>query len=271
MPRRSNPTPAAPPAVATDPQAATPLVWERPAPVKRRTPLSREIIVSAAIPLADTEGLGAITIRRLAAELNARPMSIYSYAGITSKEELFDLMVDEVCAELLVTNMPRDWRKALRMIAVRIRESLLRHSWWVELIGHNVLLGPNGTRHREQTLAAVAGLDVDPAMKISIIVAVETYVVGQATYAMDEQGSPSIPGRSAEQWHQSLRHYQASLIASGEFPNLAALGPAGPSSADDRERMFNLGLDWLLHGIADTVATAGRPAGRGTRSNRTAH
>jgi len=248
MPRRPESAPSAPRA-----PAETSVVWDRPPPAQRRAPLRREDIVSAAIALADAEGLGAITIRRLAADLSVRPMSVYSYAGISSKEELFDLMVDEVCAELLLADVPPDWRDGLRMIAVRIRESLLRHPWWVELIGHNVLLGPNGTRHREQTLAAVAGLDLDPATKFSIILAVETYVVGQATYAMDEQGSPRIPGRSAEQWHDSLRHYQANLVASGEFPHLAAFGPAVQSSAGDRERTFTLGLDWLLHGIADTA------------------
>jgi AcrR family transcriptional regulator len=231
----------------------SPLIWDRPPPAERRAPLSRESIVSTAIPLADAEGLGAITIRRLAAELNARPMSIYSYAGINSKEELFDLMVDQVCAEMLVAKLPAGWQKALRMIAVRSRAVLLRHPWWVDLVGRNVLLGPNGTRYREQTLAAVADLRADPSTKLAIIVAIDTYVVGQATFAMDEQGSASVPGRSAEQWQKALGHYQTALIATGEFPHLAAVGPPQPTSPEDREHYFTLGLDWLLRGIASTI------------------
>jgi AcrR family transcriptional regulator len=229
------------------------LVWDRPPPAERRAPLSREAIVSAAIPLADAEGLAALTIRRLAGELDARPMSIYSYARVTSKEELFDLMIDEVCGEMLVADLPADWVDALRTIAVRLREVLLRHPWWVELMGHNVLVGPNGTRHREQTLVAMAGLELDPATKLAIIVAVETYVVGQATFALDEQGSAHIPGRSLGQWQQALGSYQATLIATGEFPQLAAIGPYQPSSPPDQEHYFRLGLDWLLGGIASSV------------------
>lgn len=239
-----------PPSSPPGTEPSSPLVWDRPPPTGRRTPLTRETIVSAAIPLADAEGLAALTIRRLATELDARPMSIYSYARITSKEELFDLMVDQVCAEMLVTDLPADWQQALRAIAIRCRQALLRHPWWVELIGHNVLLGPNGTRHREQTLAAVSGLPLDPATKLAVIVAVETYVVGQATFSMDEQGSSQIPGRSASEWQEALGHYQTALIATGEFPHLASVGPPQPSSRESRERVFLLGLDWLLGGIA---------------------
>jgi hypothetical protein len=86
-------------------------------------------------------------------------MSIYSYARVESKEELLDLMVDEVCAEMLVTDLPEHWQPALRAVATRTRAALLAHPWWIELIGRNVLLGPHGTRYREQTLAAVRTLD----------------------------------------------------------------------------------------------------------------
>jgi AcrR family transcriptional regulator len=236
-----------------DEQTPSALVWERPPRVERREPLSREAIVSTAIPLADTEGLAALTIRRLAAELGARPMSIYSYAQITSKEELFDLMVDQVCAQMLLPDLPHHWKQALRAIAIRTREVLLAHPWWVELIGHNVLLGPNGTRHREQTLAALSGLQLDPSAKIAIIVAIETYVVGQVSFAMDEQGSSRIPGRSTTQRQEAQGRYQLALIATGEFPNLATISPPQPTSQHDQERYFNLGLDWLLKGIAATV------------------
>jgi AcrR family transcriptional regulator len=244
-----------------DPTESAPLVWDRPPAARRRPPLGREGIVAAAIPLADAEGLAALTIRRLAAELDARPMSIYSYARITSKEELFDLMVDEVCAEMLVPDLPEQWRAALRELAVRCRDVLSRHPWWVELMGHNVLLGPNGTRHREQTLAAVAGLGLDRETKLAIIVAVETYVVGQVAFAMDERGSAHIPDRSPAQWQEAVGRHQAALIATGEFPHLAGIGPVRPTSAEEQERYFLTGLDWLLAGIAGTVDTpSGDPA-----------
>lgn len=209
-------------------------VWTRPAPA-RRAALTREAIVAAAVRLADTEGLAAVTVRRLAVELDARPMSVYSYARIESKEELFDLMVDEACAEMLVADLPGEWRPALRAVATRSREVLLAHPWWVELIGRSVLLGPHGTRYWEQALAAVRTLGADLEARQAVVVTVETYVVGQITFALDEQGAARAGRRSPD----------------GR--------PPGPTSAVDRDRLFTRGLDWLLTGIGASLEPGGPP------------
>jgi AcrR family transcriptional regulator len=248
MPHRS---PSSKPGASDAGTVASSLVWTRPA-TKRRALLTREAIVAAATRLADAEGLAAVTVRRLAEELDARPMSIYSYARVESKEELFDLMVDQVCGEMLVTDLPDGWQQAVRAVATRGRAVLLEHPWWVELIGRNVLLGPNGTRYREQTLAAVHSLSADPEVKQAVVLAVETYMVGQVTFALDEQGSPEMEHRSVEQWQQAHQQYQQSLIATGEYPHLARLAPL-PTSPEGRERFFNMGLDWLLTGIAASL------------------
>lgn len=248
MPRRSPPSK---PGGSDNGDVASNLVWTRAATV-RRAPLTREAIVVAAIPLADAEGLAAVTVRRLAAELDARPMSIYSYARIESKEELLDLMVDEVCGEMLVANLPDGWQQALRAVATRSRAVMLEHPWWIELIGRNVLLGPNGTRYQEQMLAAVHSLTSDPETKQAVVLAVETYMVGQVSFALDEQGSPNTDGRSVEQRQQAHRQYQESLIATGEFPHLSSL-ERFPTSPEGRERLFALGLNWLLAGIASDI------------------
>lgn len=253
MPQRPPPSK---PAGSDAGTVASDLVWTRPE-TGRRARLTREAIVGAAIPLADAEGLPAVTVRRLAEELDARPMSIYSYARIESKEELFDLMVDQVCADMLVTDLPDGWQPAIRAIATRTRAVLLEHPWWVELIGRNVLLGPNGTRYREQTLAAVHSLRADPETRQAVVLAVETYVVGQVTFALDEQGSPTMERRSVEQWQHAQQRFQQGLIATGQFPHLASLA-RNATSPGDRERLFTLGLDWLLTGIA---ASLGEPAG----------
>jgi len=223
-------------------------LWTR-SPTPRRAPLSREAIVTCAISLADSQGLDAVSIRTLATELGARPMSIYTYAQIERKKELFDLMVDAVCGEMLLDQLPRPWRDALRATALRCRDALIRHPWWTELVGRNVLTGPNGTRYREQTLAAIAGLKIDRTRKLAIILAVERYVVGQATYAIDEHGASRTPARTHEQWRQAADEHRTVQIETAEFPHLTALGPLHPTP-DDQERYFTLGLDWLLDGIS---------------------
>jgi AcrR family transcriptional regulator len=230
---------------------ASGVVWAR-AEKNRRVPLTRATIVAAAVRLADAQGLAAVTVRRLAEELDARPMSIYSYAQVESKEELFDLMIDEVCGEMLVADLPGDWQQALRATATRCRAVLLQHPWWVELIGRNVLVGPNGTRYREQTLAAVHPLPTDAETKHAAVLAVETFVVGQVTLALDNYGAAKPDGRTAKDWRQAHQEYQQALISTGDFPHLASAGPP-PDSPESRDKLFTQGLEWLLTGIAMTL------------------
>lgn len=74
--------------------------------------LSRERVLQAAVGIADAHGLGALTMRSLAAELNAKPMSLYHY--IRSKDELLDALVDGVFAEIELPEVGGDWRAEVR-------------------------------------------------------------------------------------------------------------------------------------------------------------
>src|SRR6202161_1557865 len=76
------------------------VVWERAEPPDRPVlaPLSRERIVRAAIQLADADGLVAVSLRKVAAALDVGPLRLYGY--IATKEELLDLMVNAVHAEI---------------------------------------------------------------------------------------------------------------------------------------------------------------------------
>jgi AcrR family transcriptional regulator len=217
-------------------------------------PLTREAIVAAAVSLADAEGLDSISIRRIAAQLLVRPMSVYSFAQIESKEDLFDLMIDTVCAQMLLTEgLPKDWREALRATAVRSRAVLMRHPWWIDLLGRRVLIGPNAMRYREQTLAAVADLHVDKGIRMAVVAAVETFTVGQAAFAVDRRGLSQKTDRAFAQWRGAVETYQQALMATGDFPNLARAGNMEATSPEDLEKIFMLGLDWLLNGISTSL------------------
>src|SRR5262249_16559304 len=150
-------------------------VWARE-PERRRTALTREAIVTAAIALADADGLAAVSIRKVAAELGARTMSLYSY--IDSKEDLLDLMVDEVNAELLIDGgPPADWREAISMIAHGMRANVRRHPWSVELLRRHPRVGPNSLRQAEQSLVAVKPLGLDPRSATWVLSLIYDYVI----------------------------------------------------------------------------------------------
>src|SRR5919202_5527903 len=99
-------------------------IWFRRARARRgpRPTLSREEITRAAIELADAEGLDAVSMRRIAAKLDAGATSLYWY--VSSKDDLFELMVDDVVGEIAVPEPSGDWRNDLREIARAIHATL---------------------------------------------------------------------------------------------------------------------------------------------------
>ncbi|MFD1939352.1 TetR/AcrR family transcriptional regulator C-terminal domain-containing protein [Nonomuraea mangrovi] len=207
-------------------------VWSRPE-APRRPALSREAIVAAAIAIADVEGLAAVSIRRVAAELGARAMSLYTY--IERKEDLFDLMADQVSAEVLVDEpLPAGWREALLAIARKELEAVTRHPWRVDLVAQRVNVGPNGLRHLEQSLAALDGLEIDRTVALRILAAVDDYVLGHIVRTSPRMG---VAGGDRQP-------HLPDLLATGEFPRLSEAMKAEPDAAG-----FEQGLGWLLDGI----------------------
>ena len=222
------------------------LIWTRPPKEKRERP-TREAIVAAATGLADTHGLDAVSIRRVAAALQTRPMDLYGY--FARKDELIDLMVDEAVAGAVLDELPHDWRDALAAIARALRAVCLAHPWVVTAAGRQALLGPNVMRHVEQTLAATAALGADWTKRLAIWRAVDSYTMGHAHIS---PGRDHGDGTTADDpgWRAAAETYLQGLADSGNFPNLAAFGAAGLLNAKYDELTFETGLNWLLTGIA---------------------
>jgi len=92
-----------------------------------RPTLSRERVLAAAVGLADRDGVGAVSMRRLANELNVVPMAIYKH--VANKDELLDGMLDVVVAEIDPPRTDTDWKTAIRERILSARRALLRHPW----------------------------------------------------------------------------------------------------------------------------------------------
>ncbi|MGW0195503.1 TetR/AcrR family transcriptional regulator [Nonomuraea sp. NPDC003201] len=223
-------------------------IWSRPTP-PRRPVLTREAIVAAAIAVADAEGLAAVSIRRVAAELEARAMTLYSY--IERKEDLLALMLDEVSAEVLVEEpLPSSWREALLLMARRERELVLRHPWRVELISQRVAVGPNALRHVEQKLAAFDGLGLDRLTRWRFLAVFNDYMTGFVVREAQERGAPRSQGINEAERTAVAEPYIKELVESGEFPRLAPMIEQGVRGADDN---FERGLNWVLDGIERAI------------------
>jgi AcrR family transcriptional regulator len=224
-------------------------------------PLSREAIVAAAIEIADADGLEAVSIRRLATKLDARPMSLYSHIG--RKGDLIDLMVDEVMAGAVIPGGPPtdDWREALREIAQRTRESTRAHPWMIAAAFHRPTLGPNTLRHIDQSLAAVSELPLTPERKRAALLAIDTYTLGfvrwEVTSPKTKAASPC--GHSEARFSAAeLDAYIKAQAATGDYPHLAEFVGQDTSLGVKAEK-FEIGLEWLLAGIEAEVG-ATKPA-----------
>jgi AcrR family transcriptional regulator len=219
------------------------VVWERPEPPDRPvvSPLSRERIVQAAIRLADADGLAAVSLRKVAAALDAGPMRLYGY--IATKEELLDLMVDALYAEIRPAG--DGWRQVLRSLAETTRQAAHQHEWLADLIGGRPQLGPNALARGEAVVAAMGGIDVDTVMPV--VAAVNAYVVGAVRREIAERRAERATGLDEKQWQAAFGPYLERTFATGRFPALATVVRDGAHI--DADQTFCTGLGFLLDGI----------------------
>jgi AcrR family transcriptional regulator len=227
------------------------LVWERPEPPSRPapSPLSRDGIVRAAIELADADGLGAVSLRKVAAALEAGPMRLYGY--LSTKEELLDLMLDAAYGEIMRAEPGgADWRAALHSIAAATRAVARRHEWFVDLVGGRPHLGPNALAYLEAALSTLDGEpgfgDIDAVMQA--VGTVLAYVVGAIRGEITERRAERATGMTEQQWQNASGPYLARMLATGRFPTLARV--THEATHPDPEIGFTVGLDYVLDGIA---------------------
>src|SRR5262245_26179272 len=189
-------------------------LWTRVPPRGRRPRLNRDELAATAVRIADQEGLGALSMRRLARELGAGTMSLYYY--VRTKTELLMLVVDTVMAgnDVPEGEMPEDWRDALVVIACATRATLRRHPWVMD-IAEDPPIGPNSFRHFDQSLQAVSGLDAPLADKLDLVMLVDEYVFGV--------GFLERQGVDVDQQAQDTLPYIETLLETGAFPYVQAM------------------------------------------------
>jgi len=225
------------------------LIWFREEPAARRPSHSRADIARAAIEIADSEGFEAVSMRRVAQRLGAGTMTLYHY--VRNKDELITLMSDTIMGEILVPEgeLSEDWRTALTQIATRTRQVFADHRWIFERFGDG-RPGPNGMRHFEQSLAAVASLGLDRDETFELIGQVDDYVFG---YALREVQELEEHERG---WPPEVADFLQREIDTGNYPLIGEIfgedANAGIEEVIDlitKEGRFDRGLKRLLDGI----------------------
>jgi AcrR family transcriptional regulator len=189
-------------------------VWNRTVSGSRKPRFTREDIAATAVRVADAEGLDAISMRRLATELDAGTMTLYYY--VHTKDELLTLMIDAVMSEGIRPLPPGDWRSAVTQIARGSKRILQAHPWILEINDSNGF-GPNAVRHFDQTLEAVARRGGSLEDQLDLATAVDEYVFGYCLMYRSEYANPD------QQSGGAMIAYVTSLLGSGRYPHIASM------------------------------------------------
>ncbi|MBT0993395.1 TetR family transcriptional regulator [Cellulomonas sp. DKR-3] len=235
------------------------VLWREPAPPRRgpRPGLSLDQIADAAIALADTEGLDAVSMARVAESLGFTTMSLYRY--VTSKDELLMLMSDRVADRPpRVGREVGDWRARLELLLELTQPILAAHPWMSRTTTLLFAVGPNRLAWMEAMVAALEDTPLDEATKLQAVGALSGHQLEWARL-MDAEGTrqravAAAQGRdgSDEDWHDSVI---ARLVDPAEHPAMAravaggALDPANQPVAG-----LDLGTRLILDGLATLIA-----------------
>jgi AcrR family transcriptional regulator len=240
------------------------VVWLRLETLSPRARRELDRIVAAAVVVADREGLAALSMRRLATELDTGTTTLYRY--VTGRDELLELMVDTVNgSDGVVTGKPDDWRAGLALVAREARARFLAHPWLASQLVARPTIGPNTLLGAEFVIAIALELVDDPDTAAAVTSSLMAYVQGSVAAELAEREAQRRTGLDEHAWRETVAPWVRSILADARFPAFAQVVLAADDlSFEDR---FTFGLERLLDGFA-TLAPSGhrRPRTRETGS-----
>ncbi|MFC6089810.1 TetR/AcrR family transcriptional regulator [Saccharothrix lopnurensis] len=237
-----------------DPARTLAVLWRVNGRAARKD-LGVDRIVAAAVELADAEGLGALSMRRVADRLGVGTMSLYTH--VPGKSELVDAMVDAVQAETArPPHAPGAWRASLTAIARENRALHLRHPWLLEVVAHRAVLGPHVAAKYDYELGAVDGIGLGDVEMDSVLTLVLAHVRAAARIAVEAEVARRRTGLTDEQWWRAAAPFLAKVFDPDRFPLAARVGAAAGEehgAAYQGEHAFAFGLERVLDGIEALV------------------
>lgn len=202
----------------------------------------RREIVDVAVRIADSEGLAALSLRRVATELGVGKTTVVWHVG--SKDQLLDLVLDRILAEVPTPKASVRPRQALEEIARGLRHVLVSHYKIAPLVGQRPGIGPNSLKLIEQTLARLIQSGLSPEAATNNYVVLLAYVNGFAVWESRNIDTEVAVG--PDLYAHTVLEYLSQLPAD-LYPSILA---AAPHMTDgDFTRRFEQGLAWLLDGI----------------------
>ncbi len=205
-----------------------------------RPPLSRERILETAVLVADRDGLDAVTMRRLGAELDVEAMSLYKH--IANKEEILDGILEMVIGQIDIPTPAIDWKEAMRLRAVSARGVLREHSWAIGLFEARSSTGSAILNYLNAILANLrsSGFSVENAAHAFWLL--DSYVYG---HVVQETSLPLDTPSGASATAKSGRDD----VMRKDFGHLAEMEEHATDSEYSFDQEFEFGLELILDGL----------------------
>ena len=208
---------------------------------------SRAAVAAMAVRVADAEGIEAVTMRRIAAELGVGTMSLYNY--VPTKDHLVQLMIDQTAAEYVYPSPPpADPRAAIADLARQGRDLVQRHHWLPAVVHRPPVMGPNALRYIDYFLGLLADSPLGTGAKMEIIALINGFALMYGGMQAALAAERAHTGVTAEEQAAAPVAMIVAAAASGHYPNLAAalaMPAQAPPSADD---VFNSCVMRLIDG-----------------------
>ncbi|MGH3459302.1 TetR/AcrR family transcriptional regulator [Aeromicrobium sp.] len=209
-----------------------------------RPHLTRERVLRGAVAVADSGGIGSLTIRSLASELGVKPMSVYHH--VANKDEILDGIVDIVFSEIELPEIGKEWRVELHRRSSSARAALRRHPWAIGLLETRTSPGPATLRHHDSVIGTLRAAGFSIAMTAHAYALIDSYVYG---FALSEASLPiNGPETGSDLAEQMVQQFPAD-----DYPHLVefavehVLQPGYDFGAE-----FEFGLDLVLDGLVRT-------------------
>lgn len=209
--------------------------------------LSLERITRTAIGIADLGGLGAVSMQRVAGELDFTKMSLYRY--VPGKNELIALMIDAAMGEPPGASAAGEsgWRGALRAWAEALAAVYQRHPWLLGAAVGPRVMGPNELGWTERAVAALADTGLSGGEQLDTVVVVSGHIraIAQVSASM---GSGSARAKDPEQAISAALN-ELLVGRADRFPAFAAALTSAGKDESARNQAWEFGLERILDGL----------------------
>lgn len=234
------------------------LLWRTQEPPRRgpRGSLSLDKVVAEAVRLADEEGIGAVSMRRVAEGLGVTTMSLYRY--VPGKDDLLDLMLEMVTGRPDTSAWPGTWRGDLECWARQMRHRLHEHPWMLDVHISGPPLGPDNLAWMEAALGSLAEAGLDARGAVGVLMILSGYVRSQALLELSLARAAHRTGVRPEEWGRVYTGMLRNAADDGRYPHLMRAVESGAftDGDEDADADFEYGLCVTLDGIAARVPPA---------------